>query len=134
MKGPVSRSVMERQSGMVRRMQVRKLGDGQRAILMMGTEGPVTRETLETRGLKAALHSLKRLMLPLIDEHGRTTEAGVQALRDGNYPLELDPLHGAFEANVRTLMVAWRVKRTVAIHRAVANAAAAIDVNRKGES
>lgn len=116
---------------MVRKMDYRELGEGQRTVLMLGTEGPVTRASLETSGQKRALHSLKRLTL--IDKDGNTTEAGVKALRAGKYPIELDPIQGEFEMNVRALMKAWRVKRRTAIFRAVANAARAIDDEQRGE-
>lgn len=112
---------------------VKKLGDGQRTVLMLGTEGPVTRATLGSPGQKVALFSLKRLKL--IDEKtGRTTEAGVQALRDGFYPVSADPLNGPFEANVRALMAHWQIKRLEAIRRAVALQAKAIEDSQKGES
>src|SRR5688572_10573542 len=116
----------------LRKTKYRGLGDGQRQVLMLGTEGPVTRETLTSQGLKAALHSVKRLRL--MDAQGHTTETGITALRDGRYPLEADPLHGAFEQNVITLMHHWRVKRPVAIRRAVAQVAKAIADEEKGES
>jgi hypothetical protein len=122
----------ERQHSMVRQTMVKKLGDGQRTVLMLGTEGPVTRDTLASPGLKVALFSLKRL--DLIDKKTSvTTAAGVQALRDGFYPVSADPLNGPFEANVRALMAHWGIKRLEAIRRAVALQAKAIADETEGE-
>jgi hypothetical protein len=117
---------------MTRKMTYRKLGDGQKAVLSMGLEQPVTRQSLDSPGLKVALYGLKRLKL--IDEQGRTTPTGQRALEEGHYPVEADPLEHDFASNVRTLMQAWKVKRLVAIRRAVAMAAKTIEDEQKGTS
>lgn len=116
----------------MRQTDFKTLGDGQRTVLMLGTEGPVTRQSLDSPGLKVALFSLKRL--GLIGKEGRTTPSGIEALRDGQYPIDADPIQGPFETNVRTLMTHWDVKRAVAIRRAVALQVKAIEDEQKGDS
>jgi hypothetical protein len=115
---------------MVRRVRYRRLRDGQTTILTMAQVAAVTRESLnslgdKSRGLKGSLFSVTRL--GLIDKQGRITEAGRDALKEGRYPIEADPIEAAFERNVDVLMKAWKVTRGVAVRRAVANQVKAID-------
>lgn len=117
---------------MTRKITFRELGDGQKTVLTMGLDAPVTLKTLDSPGLKVVLHSLKRL--GLIDEKGRTTPDGEMALKEGKFPAEADPLVHDFAANVRLLMEKWKVKRLVAIRRAVAMAAKHIEAEQKGQS
>lgn len=110
---------------MVQSILFRRLREGQTKVLTLALDGPVTRDSLTSGGLKVALWGLKRY--GLIDERdGTITEAGKTALKEGKYPIEQDPLESIFIANVKILQEAWKLKRMETIYRAAAMAVKAV--------
>jgi hypothetical protein len=109
---------------MVQSILYRRLREGQTKVLTLALDGPVTRTSLDSNGLKVALFSLERY--GLVDKRGQITEVGRTALKAGKYPIEQDPLEAIFLANVRALQEVWKLKRMETIYRAVALAVKAV--------
>lgn len=110
---------------MVQSILFRRLREGQTKVLALALDGPVTRASLDSNGLKVALFSLERY--GLVDKKGAITEVGRTALKLGKYPIEQDPLEAIFLANVKALQEAWKLKRMETIYRAVAMAVKTIE-------